>query len=164
MRVSIVVAAARNGVIGVRGDLPWRLPDDQRFFKEMTSGHCVVMGRKTFDTLGSPLPKRANFVLTRQPHDPIAGVEFFSDLSGALDQARKRGFEECYIAGGEEIYREGMTVADRIYLTRVDAEPEGDTRFPEINEAKWKRVDRKLHPADQHHVHSFAFETWDRLD
>ncbi len=164
MRVSVVVAAARNGVIGHHGEIPWRLPDDQRFFKELTNGHCVVMGRKTFDELGRPLPNRENFVLTRRRHDPTPGVEFFSDLPAAIDRARERGFGECFIAGGEAIYREGMQVANRIYLTRVDAEPPGDTRFPEIDEAHWRCVDRKLHPIDERHAHSFAFETWDRVD
>lgn len=162
MRVSLVVAAARNGVIGLLGEIPWRLPDDQRFFKNVTTGHCVVMGRKTFDSLGRPLSNRKNFVLTRRPHEPIPGVEFFRDLPAALDRARELGFSECFIAGGEDIYREAMETADRVYLTRVDAEPEGDTRFPEIDEAKWQCVDRRPHPIDDHHVHSFAFETWDR--
>jgi dihydrofolate reductase len=164
MRVSLVVAAARNGVIGRQGEIPWRLPDDQRFFKKLTSGQCVVMGRKTFDSLGRPLPNRKNFVLTRQPHDPIPGVEFFSELAAAISRARERGIGECFIAGGEAIYREGMEVADRIYLTRVDAEPEGDTHFPEIDKAHWRSIDRQLHPVDACHAHSFTFETWERVD
>jgi dihydrofolate reductase len=165
MRVSLIVAAARNGVIGRDGGIPWRLPDDQRFFKEITSGHCVVMGRKTFDEVGQrPLPNRENFILTRKPHAPVPGVEFFSRLLDAIDRARERGFDECFIAGGEAIYREGMEIADRIYLTRVDAVPEGDTRFPEIDEADWRCVDRKPHPVDERHAHSFVFETWDRAD
>ena len=164
MRVSLVVAAARNGVIGSHGKIPWRLPDDQRFFKDVTSGHCVVMGRKTFDSLPKPLPNRENFVLTRRGHDAVPGVEFFVDLAAAIDRARERGFDECFIAGGEAIYREGMDVADRIYRTRIDAEPEGDTRFPEIDEKKWKCVERKPHSIDERHAHTFTFETWDRVD
>ncbi len=164
MRVSLVVAAARNGVIGRDGDIPWRLPDDQRFFKQVTTGHCVVMGRKTFDEVGRPLPNRENYVLTRQGHPPVPGVEFFTDLSAAIERARARGFEECFIAGGEAVYREAMTIADRILLTRVDAEPEGDTRFPKIDEANWKRVERRFHEIDERHLHSFTFETWERTD
>jgi dihydrofolate reductase len=164
MRVSLVVAAARNGVIGRLGKIPWHLPDDQRFFKDVTIGHCVVMGRKTFDSLPSPLPDRENFVLSRRPHEPVPDVEFFRDLQAAIDRARELGFSECFIAGGEDIYREGMETADRIYLTRVDAKPEGDTRFPEIDEARWRCVERKLHPIDERHAHSFAFETWERTD
>jgi dihydrofolate reductase len=164
MRVTLVVAAARNDVIGRDGDIPWRLPDDQRFFREVTTGHCVVMGRKTFDEVGRPLPNRENYVLTRHAHEPVAGVEFFDALSVAIEHARARGFEECFIAGGEAIYREGLEIADRIYRTRVDAEPDGDTRFPEIDEAKWKCVERRFHAIDDRHLHSFSFETWERAD
>jgi len=165
MRVSLVVAAARNGVIGRDGGIPWRLPDDQRFFKDITSGHCVVMGRKTFDELGQrPLPDRENFILTRKPHPPVPGVEFFTSLPDAIDRARERGFDECFIAGGEAIYREGMELADRIYLTRVEAEPEGDTRFPEVDETVWQCVERRPHPVDERHAHPFVFEVWDRVD
>ena len=163
MRVSLVVAAARNGVIGLRGKIPWRLPDDQRFFKDVTVGHCVVMGRKTFDSLPCPLADRKNFVLSRRPHEPVPGVEFFRNLATAVDRARELDFSECLIAGGEDIYREGMETADRIYLTRVDAEPEGDTRFPEIDEARWRCIERELHPIDERHAHSFTFETWERV-
>ena len=164
MRVCLVVAAARNDVIGHRGEIPWRLPDDQRFFKDITKGHCVVMGRKTFDSLGRPLSDRENFVLTRQARDPIPGVEFFDDLSAAIERARELGFQECFIAGGEAIYREAMAVADRIYLTRVDAEPEGDTAFPTIDGSAWRCVERRPHAVDERHAHPFVFETWDRVD
>ena len=164
MRVSLIVAAARNDVIGVRGEIPWRLPDDQRFFKKLTVGHCVVMGRKTFDSLPRPLPDRKNLVLSREAREPDGPVEYLQDLTAALDRARAIGFRECFIAGGEAIYRESMKSADRIYLTRVDAEPEGDTHFPELDESEWKCVSRESHPADDRHAHSFTFETWDRSD
>jgi dihydrofolate reductase len=163
MRVSLVVAAARNGAIGLRGKLPWRLPDDQRFFKALTLGHCVVMGRKTFDSLPGPLPNRKNLVLSRQPPPPDQTVDFLPDLAAALDRARAEGFAECFIAGGEAVYREGLTSANRIYLTRIDAEPEGDTFFPEIDETLWQCVSRENHPTDEKHVHAFDFEIWDRL-
>lgn len=162
MRVSLVVAAARNGVIGLRGDLPWRLPDDQRFFKEVTRGHCVIMGRDTYDSLPRPLPDRRNFVLTSRPHDAHPEVEFFGDLASAIERARALDDDECFIAGGENVYREGMSVADRIYLTRVDAEPEGDTWFPEIDEDRWRCIERRPHAPDDRHRHAFVFETWER--
>ncbi|MFP6655844.1 MAG: dihydrofolate reductase, partial [Myxococcota bacterium] len=138
MRVSLVVAAARNGAIGLAGKLPWRLPDDQRFFKELTLGHCVVMGRKTFDSLPGPLPNRKNLILSRQPHSSDRGADFLPDLTAALDWARAEGFSECFIAGGEAVYREGMASANRVYLTRIDAEPEADTYFPELDETCWR--------------------------
>jgi len=162
MRISLVVAAARNGVIGQDGEIPWKLPDDQRFFRQLTTGHCIVIGRKTFDAIGKALPGRKNLVLSRRPHEAVEGIEFFGDLAGAIEWARDQGLTECFIAGGEAIYREGLAIADSIYLTRVEAEPEGDTHFPEIDEARWECVDRQPHEIDDRHAHAFAIETWNR--
>ncbi|MAG29701.1 MAG: diacylglycerol kinase [Deltaproteobacteria bacterium] len=164
MRVSLVAASARNRVIGLRGEIPWCLPDDQRFFRELTTGHCIVFGRKTFDSIGHALPNRKNLVLTRGEHAPVQNIEFFGDLASAIDWARENGFDECFIAGGEAIYREAMETADRIHLTRVEAEPEGDTWFPEIDETRWQCIARDPHPADEHHAHAFVIETWERCD
>ena len=164
MRVSLVVAAARNDVIGHERAIPWRLPDDQKFFRRVTMGHVLVYGRKTFDEIGKALPGRRNFVLTRSPHDPVDDVDFFPDLAAALAAARETGETECFVAGGEAIYREAMTLADRLYVTRVDAEPEGDTHFPEIDESQWKRVAADPHEPDERHAHAFVFETWERRD
>jgi len=172
MRISLVVAAARNGVIGLRGKIPWRLPDDQRFFKAVTTGHCVVMGRKTFDSIGRPLPGRINLVLSRRPRQFLEQsgeeqsgeqVEFFLDLPSALDWARRHEVAECFIAGGEAVYRESLAHADRILLTRVDAEPEGDTYFPELDERHWRCVDRDPHPIDERHAYAFTIETWNHI-
>jgi len=168
MRVSLVVAAARNGVIGHRGRIPWRLPDDQRFFKRLTTGHCVVMGRKTFESIGRPLPDRENLVLSRQEQGlggagtDGRGITLLPDLSAALDRARKGGFAECFVIGGEGLYREALPIADRIYCTRVEAEPEGDVLFPAIDESQWRCLDRDPHPADARHAHAFTIETWER--
>jgi dihydrofolate reductase len=164
MRLSLVVAAARNDVIGLRGKIPWRLPDDQLFFKTVTTGHCVVMGRKTFDSIGRPLPGRINLVLSRRPHEPVDQVEFFLDLPAALAWARAQNVAECFIAGGEAIYRESLAHADRVLLTRVEAEPEGDTFFPELDPKHWRCVDREAHAIDERHAHTFAIETWNRVD
>jgi dihydrofolate reductase len=163
MRVSLVVAAARNGVIGHCGKIPWRLPDDQKFFKALTVGHCVVMGRKTFESLPRPLPDRKTIVLSRRAHEPRPDLEFALDLAAALDRARKQGFSECFVAGGEAVYLESIETADRIYRTRVDAEPEGDTFFPEIDGRQWSLRDREAHPADDRHAHGFDIEIWDRI-
>ncbi len=164
MRVSLVVAAARNNVIGLGGKIPWRLPDDQAFFKKLTVGHCIVMGRKTFESLPRPLPNRKTLVLSRQAHEPVGDVEYWTSLTAALDRARSENFAECFIAGGEAIYHEGLSIADRIYLTRIDVSPDGDTHFPAIDEAKWKCFERKSHPIDGRHALSFAFETWERIE
>ncbi len=162
MLISLIVAAAHNGVIGNAGGIPWRLPDDQKFFRRMTTGHAVVIGRRTFDSIGKALPGRRNLVLTRRPPAPVEGVEFFPDLHAALDAARAGGVDECFIAGGEAIYREGLALADRVYLTRVDATPEGDTFFPDLDEATFECIARDPHPADARHAHAFVIETWAR--
>jgi dihydrofolate reductase len=163
MRISIIVAAARNGVIGLRGEIPWKLPDDQKFFRKQTTGHAIIIGRKTFDSIGRPLPGRKNLVLTRSRAEPVPGIDFFPGLKEALDWARAEGVAECFIAGGEAIYREGLAVADRVYLTRVDAEPEGDTFFPALPAADWKQVGLIAHAIDERHAHAFTIETWDRV-
>jgi dihydrofolate reductase len=163
MRISIVVAAARNGVIGRAGRIPWRLPDDQRFFKQLTTGHCVVMGRKTFESIGRPLPDRENLVLSRGTLDPTPGLRGFGDLESALEWAAAQGFEECFVAGGEAVYREALALSDRVYRTVVDAEPEGDVVFPDLDETRWRCVQREPHPADERHAHAFTIETWDRV-
>lgn len=164
MRVSLVVAAARNSVIGQHGAIPWHLRDDQRFFKQLTTGHCVIMGRKTFESLPRPLPNRTTIVLSRQVRDFGHEVESARNLEAAIDSARTAGFDECFIAGGEAVYNEGLLIADRIYLTRVDAEPEGDTFFPELEEDRWQCVESAPHPIDDRHAFSFTFEIWDRTE
>ena len=162
MRVSMIVAVAGNGVIGNEGEIPWRLPEDQKFFRRTTMGHVLIYGRKTFDSIGRALPGRPNFVLTRSDPAPVEGVDFFSDLDSAIEAARASGENECFIAGGEAIYREGLAIADRVYRTVVDAEPEGDTCFPELDEAQWTCVERAPHGVDDRHAHAFVIETWDR--
>ena len=168
MRISLVVAAARNGTIGLRGEIPWKLPDDQRFFRKLTLGHPIVMGRKTWDSLGKPLPKRIHLVLSRKlsPEDGTIpeGVHVFSSLDAAEAWARDQAFEELFVIGGEAVYREAMDHADLIYRTLVEAEPEGDAFFPEIDRDQFLCVQREMHPADAEHAHAFRFETWQRRD
>ena len=163
MRLSLIVAVARNGVIGNAGEIPWRLPEDQKFFRRTTMGQALVYGRKTFDSIGRALPGRANFVLTRGDHAPVEGIEFLADLETAIEHARDAGHEECFVAGGEAIYRDALDRADRVYRTVVEAEPEGDTFFPELDPAKWTCVEREPHDVDERHAHPFVIETWDRL-
>jgi len=163
MRISLVVAAANNGVIGHDGGIPWKLPDDQRFFRDLTRGHCIVIGRRTFEEIGcKPLPDRKNLVVSRTPRPAAGGVEFFTDLPSALDWARRAGFRECFVAGGEGVYREGLEHAECVHLTRVDAEPPGDTFFPELDPAVWRCVERRPHAIDARHAHAFVFERWER--
>ena len=162
MRISLVVAAARNDVIGHLGEIPWRLPDDQRFFRRVTMGHVIAMGRKTFDSIGKPLPGRTNLVLSRSARPKIEDVHDFADLASAESWALERGTKEFFVIGGEALYRESISHADRIFLTRVDATPPGDVFFPAIDTEYWRCVRREAHPSDERHAFEFVFETWER--
>jgi len=125
-------------------------------------GHAIVMGRKTFDSIGKPLPGRTNIVLSRGARPAIEGVHAFADFGDAEAWARDGGTKEIFVIGGEALYRDSMPRADRIFLTRVDAEPEGDVFFPEIDETRWRCVRRQSHDADDRHAFEFSFETWER--
>lgn len=161
MIVSIVAAVAENGIIG-RGDgLPWRLPADMRHFKELTIGHAVVMGRKTFDTLPRPLGDRRNVVVTRDPGYQPAGADVVHSIEDALQLLS--GDEEVFIAGGGEIYRLALPYATRLYLTVVHAAFDGDTRFPDLNLDEWKLVESERHEADERHATAFSFVLYERV-
>ncbi len=144
MTVTIVAAVARNGVIGVDGGLPWHLPDDLRRFKELTLGHVLVMGRKTYESIGHPLPGRATIVVTRNPSwDPGAEeVRVVGSVPEAIGAAASLE-REVFVVGGGEVYAEALSLADRLELTWVDAEPEGDTTFPELDLRDWRQVRRE---------------------
>lgn len=137
----IVAAVARNGVIGDAGRLPWRIPEDLARFKEMTMGQTLVMGRETFESIGRPLPGRTTIVLTRRCDWSHDGVEVAGSLDEALAIAAAAG-QDVFIAGGAEVYRAGLEVADRMELTEVDAEPDGDTFFPEVDWSRWRETAR----------------------
>lgn len=156
--VSLVVAVARNGVIGRDNDLPWRLPDDLKRFKAVTLGKPVVMGRKTYESIGRPLPGRENRIVTRQPGLRIEGCRVFQRLEDALAGAE----EEIMVIGGAQIYAEALPLADRLYLTEVDAEAEGDARFPVIDPAQWQETCREPHAMDDRHAHGFVFRVLER--
>ncbi|MCS2609125.1 dihydrofolate reductase [Halomonas dongshanensis] len=144
--VAMIVAMARNGVIGVEGRLPWYLPEDLKFFKRMTQAKPLVMGRKTFASIGKPLPNRLNIVITRDESFDAPGTRVCFDLESALalaDQhATIEAAEEIMVMGGGEIYRQAMPVAQRLYVTEVDVDVEGDTTFPEIDKAQWQETQR----------------------
>lgn len=150
----IVAAVGRNGIIGANGDLPWRIPEDLARFKKLTMGHALVMGRATFESIGRPLPGRTNIVLTRRPHWSHEGVEVAASLDEAVAIASSRG-QDVFVAGGAEVYRAALPIADRIELTEVDAEPEGDTSFPPVDWSSWREVSRQAHPG-------FSFVTYER--
>ncbi len=160
--ISIIVAASDNGVIGADGALPWRLSADLRNFKAVTMGKPIVMGRKTWDSLGRPLPGRQNIVITRQPGLEAGGCDVVPYPAKALTVADDT--DEIMIIGGGQIYAMFLRRADRIYLTRVHTEIEGDAFFPGLDEEQWKRVSAERHEADDANEHAFTFEVWDRQD
>jgi dihydrofolate reductase len=157
--VSLIAAVADNGVIGRDGGLPWHLPDDLRWFKRVTAGHAVIVGRRTWESLGRALPDRRWIVLSRDPGFRPAGAETAPDLAAALSAA---GAGEVFIAGGSAVYRAALPLADRMYLTAVHADVSGDTRFPPLDFSRWTLMDERHHPADERHAHAFTFRTYDR--
>jgi dihydrofolate reductase len=162
MRVSIIAAIAENGVIGRGGKLPWHLADDLKRFKQLTMGHTVVMGRKTWESIGRPLPGRRIVVVSRQRDYLPEGVAVVAGIDDALTIAESAGDDEVFIAGGAEIYRLALPRADRLYLTRVHADVAGDARFPEVDWTRWKRVESENQSADANNDFSFTFETYSR--
>ena len=158
--VSIIVAIAKNGIIGDNNSLLWHISEDMRFFRETTSGHPVIMGRKTYDSLGRPLPKRTNVVISRTTKH-IEGCTVVGSLEEAIALFPKE--EEVFIIGGAQIYALAMEVADRLYLTRVEHDYQGDTSFPEWDESKWKLISRTPYERGEKYEYPFAFECYDRL-
>ena len=167
MTVALIAAVADNGVIGVAGALPWRIAADMRWFKAHTMGKPVVMGRKTWDSLPKkPLPGRANIVVTRARDFSDAGAIVAHDIAGALDLARanaaQSGAGEIMVIGGAEIYAAALPFADRLYLTRVHAAPQGDALFPEFDLRMWREVFREPHPVSENAGTGFTFLILDR--
>src|SRR5690606_32481107 len=162
MIVSIIVAASENNVIGRDNQLPWHLPADLKYFKQTTMGKPIIMGRKTFESLGKPLPARPNIVVTRQPNYARDGIIVTPSLHAAITAARAFGTEEILITGGAEIFKQAIPVlVQRIYLPRVHAEVEGDTCFPVFDREQWQLVSSQEHPADEKHAYAFTFEVYE---
>jgi dihydrofolate reductase len=166
MNISMIAALAQNRVIGKNNDLPWSLPDDMKYFMQTTKGHHCIMGRKNYDSIPSkfkPLPLRTNIVVTRQKNLDAPGCVVVNDIQKGIRLSRDAKETEVFIIGGAEIYKEGMSVADRLYLTEIKADIEGDTYFPEVDHKKWKEKSRVHHPADEKHQYAFDFVVYERL-
>ena len=159
--ISLIVAAAENGVIGRQGELPWRLSDDLRRFKVITMGKPIVMGRKTWESIGRPLPGRHNIVITRQPGYAAEGCDVVSSVDAAI--AASGDADEIMIIGGSEIYELFLQRAERIYLTRVHAAIEGDARFMLPDNADWRLVSDERHAADDRNEFDYSFRRYDRV-
>jgi len=163
MRLSIIAALSTNNVIGRNNDLPWHLSTDLKRLKALTMGHHFIMGRKTYDSVGRPLPGRVTVVITRRDDYHPQGVVVVKSLEEALQVAEAAGDSEAFIAGGAEIFEMAMHRVDRMYLTRVHAEVEGDTFFPEFDDvSEWRLTDSEHCEADAKNDHPFSFLTYDR--
>lgn len=159
--ISLVVAVADNGVIGSNNTLPWRLPNDLQRFKAITMGKPIVMGRKTYDSIGKALPGRQNIVITRRSDLIIAGCTVVTSVDAALQCTSES--DEVMIIGGAEIYRSALPHAQRIYLTQVHADIQGDAEFPQLSTNEWREVAREHHAADERHAHAYTFVTLERV-
>jgi len=161
MQVSLIVAASANNVIGVRGELPWHLPDDLKRFKQLTTGKPIVMGRLTYESIGRALPDRQNIVISRNERYSAPGCDVITSIDAALSVAGHA--EELMVIGGERIYRAFLPLAKRIYLTRVQADIEGDAFFPDLLD-EWQELSKESHPVDNDHAFAFDIIQLDRIE
>ena len=163
MIFSVIAAVAQNHIIGKDNDLPWHLPDDMKFFKQTTKGHTLIMGRKSFEALGKPLPGRRHIIITRKKDYQPEGVEVVHSLSEALMAAPHPDWpNEVFITGGAEIYGLALSVCNKMYITHVHGSVEGDTYFPAIDWQYWQLQSEAYHIRDDKHAYSFCFSVYDR--
>lgn len=161
LELCIAVAIGENYAIGKNNQLLWHMPADLKFFKQTTSGHTVIMGRKTFDSVGKPLPNRRNIVITRAQNLSIAGAEVANSLQEAIDLCRPEA-KPVFIIGGAEIYKQALPITQKLYLTTIHQQFEADTFFPEINRQDWKIKQIENHPADEKNPYPYTFEVLER--
>lgn len=163
--LSLIAALGENRVIGVDNSMPWHLPGDFKYFKATTLGKPIIMGRKTWDSLGRPLPGRLNLVVSRQTDLALEGAEVFPSLEAAVERAdtwaREHGADELMLIGGAQLYAQGLAQADRLYLTRVALSPEGDAWFPAFDENQWKLVSNLPNPVEGDKP-AYNFEVWEK--
>lgn len=164
--LSLIAALGENRVIGVDNSMPWHLPGDFKYFKATTLGKPIIMGRKTWDSLGRPLPGRLNLVVSRQADLQLEGAEVFTSLDAAVVRAEQwaheQGVDEVMLIGGAQLYAQAMAQADRLYLTRVALSPDGDAWFPEFDTAQWVLVSNTDNPALDGKP-AYSFEVWERI-
>ena len=158
--ISIIAALAENRVIGNGNALPWRLPNDLRRFRRLTTGHAVIMGRKNYESIGKPLPGRRNIVITRQPDYAAPGCRMAHSLEEALAAAGDD--PEIFVIGGAEVYAQALPRARRLYLTLVHGAVAGDVLFPQLDWSEWTELDRERHEPDDQHAYAYSFVTFER--
>lgn len=158
-RISIISALAKNRVIGINNSLPWRLPEDLKYFKSLTLGHHILMGRKTYESIGKPLPGRTTVIITRSNYPAPEGVKIAHSLAEAIDVSRDD--EEIFFVGGAELYAQALPLADRLYLTEIQMEVQGDAWFPDYDKSKWKETARERRHNEESGL-EYHFVTYDR--
>ncbi len=164
MEKALIVAKASNHVIGNQGQLPWHLPDDLLFFKKITSQHAIIMGRKTYLSIGRPLPNRLNIVLTRNPtYQPNKKCLVARTLEEAFLYAQQANMSKAFVIGGAQVYEESLPIVDKLYITAIDGSFKGDTYFPNVNWPEWTLLREEKHKQDHRHPVSFTFLLYQRV-
>lgn len=163
MKIIAIVAASENNVIGIDNQMPWHLPNDFKHFKNATMGHIVLMGRNTWLSIGKPLPKRENWIISSQMKVEDEHVRTFTSIEEAIDTARESNADKLFIIGGGQIYKSTFDLIDTIIMTRVHVDlPHGDAHFPSIDPQVWTLVNSETHQKDEKHAYDYTFETWER--
>jgi dihydrofolate reductase len=162
--LSHIVAASENNVIGSNNELPWKLPDDFKYFKNKTWAMPVIMGRNTYESMKKDLPGRINIVVTKRTEWHPENVFVAHDIEKAIELAKESDAKEIFIIGGGEIFKQTIGIVDRIYLTRVHTTIDGDTYYPQIDASRWKLVKSDPHPADEKNNYPYTFEVWEKIE
>lgn len=160
-RVALIVAMAKNRVIGAANKIPWHLPNELQLFKRLTMGHHIVMGRKTYESIGRLLPGRTTVIVTRQRGYEVPGALIAHSVAEAIDACKAD--DEIFVIGGADLFREALPIADRLYLTLVDAEPQGDVLMPDFDQRIWRETSSESFTADEKHAHAYRFTIYDRI-
>ncbi len=163
MRLSLLLAASENGVIGKDNQLPWHLPNDLKYFKNLTWGLPILMGRKTFLSIGKPLPGRKSIVITRQKTWQHQGVDAVHSVKDAIKKGTNYGAKEIFVIGGAEIFRSSLPEADRVYLTRIHQSFEGDVFFPELDKTEWQLTSERFCAKDEKNTYDHTYQVWERI-
>jgi dihydrofolate reductase len=161
-RISLIVAMARNRVIGARGKIPWHLPNELRMFKRLTMGHHIIMGRRTYESINRLLPGRTSVIVTRQRDYSVPGAIVVHSIAAALDACSND--DECFVIGGADLFSETLPLAHRLHLTIVDAEPAGDTFMPSFDRKEWREVASESFVADDAHAYAYRYAVYDKAE
>lgn len=162
MKISAIVAASKNWVIGKDNEIPWYVPNDLRYFRRMTLGHHIILGRKNYESIGKPLPKRTNLIISRDTNFEAPGCHVFNSIDEAIKFAKKNKEDELFICGGGQIYIQTMDKVDKLYFTEIEAVIEGDVYFPEIDPSEWELISTERNQADDRHEYGYNFMIYER--